>query len=56
MTAIQKKADNPIAHLTDEDVENLGRELDASRAPATMRPKKTLRGVRQTSPWQKVQV
>jgi fatty acid desaturase len=31
MTAIQKKADNPIAHLTDEDVEQLGRELDAIR-------------------------
>ena len=31
MTALQKKPANPIAHLTDEDVENLGRELDAIR-------------------------
>jgi linoleoyl-CoA desaturase len=32
MTALQRKHDNPIAHLTDEDVENLGAELDAIRA------------------------
>ncbi len=31
MTTIQKQADSPIAHLTAEDVENLGRELDALR-------------------------
>ncbi|GIJ76266.1 linoleoyl-CoA desaturase [Micromonospora phaseoli] len=31
MTVIQKKADNPIAHLSAEDIENLGRELDAIR-------------------------
>ncbi len=31
MTVIQKKADNPIAHLTREDIETLGRELDAIR-------------------------
>jgi linoleoyl-CoA desaturase len=31
MTAMQKKAHNPIAHLTAEDVEELGRELDALR-------------------------
>src|SRR3712207_4664106 len=31
MTALQKKPANPIAHLTDEDIENLGRELDAIR-------------------------
>jgi NADPH-dependent stearoyl-CoA 9-desaturase len=31
MTALQNKTDNPIAHLTAEDVENLGRELDAIR-------------------------
>jgi linoleoyl-CoA desaturase len=31
MTALQKKPHNPIAHLTDEDVETLGRELDAIR-------------------------
>ncbi len=31
MTAIQKKSDNPIAHLTQEDIEELGRELDAIR-------------------------
>ena len=32
MTTIQKKADNPIAHLTPEDIELLGQELDAIRA------------------------
>jgi len=32
MTALQRKHDNPIAHLTDEDIENLGAELDAIRA------------------------
>ncbi|HWH29394.1 MAG TPA: acyl-CoA desaturase [Mycobacteriales bacterium] len=32
MTALQKKPDSPIAHLTPEDVETLGRELDAIRA------------------------
>lgn len=32
MTALQRKHDNPITHLTDEDVENLGAELDAIRA------------------------
>jgi linoleoyl-CoA desaturase len=32
MTAMQKKAHNPIAHLSPEDIENLGRELDAIRA------------------------
>ena len=31
MTVIQKKAVNPIAHLTAEDIETLGRELDAIR-------------------------
>src|SRR5688500_18831136 len=31
MTAIQKKAHNPIAHLSAEDIEQLGRELDAIR-------------------------
>jgi linoleoyl-CoA desaturase len=31
MTVLQKKAHNPIAHLTDEDVETLGKELDAIR-------------------------
>jgi linoleoyl-CoA desaturase len=31
MTAIQKKDHNPIAHLSDADVEELGRELDALR-------------------------
>jgi fatty acid desaturase len=31
VTALQKKSHNPIAHLTDEDIENLGRELDAIR-------------------------
>ncbi len=31
MTALQKKAHNPIGHLTPEDIEQLGRELDAIR-------------------------
>ncbi|SEP11981.1 fatty acid desaturase family protein [Trujillonella endophytica] len=31
MTAIQKKSDNPIAHLTAEDIELLGKQLDAIR-------------------------
>ena len=31
MTALQKKSENPIAHLTAEDVEAIGRELDAIR-------------------------
>ena len=31
MTVIQKKPDNPIAHLTAEDIEQLGSELDAIR-------------------------
>ncbi|MGZ6787639.1 MAG: fatty acid desaturase family protein [Nocardioidaceae bacterium] len=32
MTVLQKKAHNPIAHLTAEDVEELGHRLDAIRA------------------------
>jgi fatty acid desaturase len=31
MTVLQKKDVNPIAHLTDEDIENIGAELDAIR-------------------------
>jgi fatty acid desaturase len=31
VTAIQKKTHNPIAHLTAEDIETLGKELDAIR-------------------------
>ena len=31
MTALQKKAHNPIGHLSSEDIEQLGRELDAIR-------------------------
>jgi len=31
MTVIQKKSDNPIAHLTREDIEQIGVELDAIR-------------------------
>ncbi|MFG3303147.1 fatty acid desaturase family protein [Micromonospora chersina] len=31
MTVIQKKADNPIAHLTAADIEIIGKELDAIR-------------------------
>jgi fatty acid desaturase len=32
MTVLQKKADNPISHLTPEDIEEIGRRLDAIRA------------------------
>lgn len=32
MTVLQKKADNPIAHLSTEDIEEIGRRLDAIRA------------------------
>jgi linoleoyl-CoA desaturase len=31
MTALQKKPTSPVAHLSDEDIETLGRELDAIR-------------------------
>ena len=31
MTVLQKKTDNPIGHLSAEDIEQLGRELDAIR-------------------------
>jgi linoleoyl-CoA desaturase len=31
MTAVQKKPDNPIAHLSREDIEQIGKELDAIR-------------------------
>jgi NADPH-dependent stearoyl-CoA 9-desaturase len=31
MTALQRKTDSPVAHLSAEDIENLGRELDAIR-------------------------
>jgi fatty acid desaturase len=31
MTALQKKSDSPIAHLSPEDIEQLGKELDAIR-------------------------
>ena len=31
MTTIQKKPENPIAHLTEEDIEQIGIELDAIR-------------------------
>ncbi len=36
MTTIQQKADNPVAHLTDEDIESIGRELDAIRAEVVL--------------------
>ncbi len=32
MTAIQKKQDNPVAHLSRQDIEDIGAELDAIRA------------------------
>src|SRR3954468_18987866 len=31
MTVMQKKEHNPVGHLSDEDVENLAKELDAIR-------------------------
>ena len=31
MTALQKKSENPVAHLTPEDIELLGKELDSIR-------------------------
>ncbi|WP_138757286.1 fatty acid desaturase family protein [Modestobacter altitudinis] len=31
MTVLQKKSDNPIAHLTEADIESIGLELDALR-------------------------
>src|ERR1700754_2880125 len=31
MTTLQRKDHNPIAHLSADDIENLGRELDAIR-------------------------
>ena len=31
MTVIQKKSDNPIAHLSAEDIEIIGKELDTIR-------------------------
>ena len=31
MTVLQKKTNNPIAHLTPEDIEQIGVELDAIR-------------------------
>ncbi len=32
MTVIQKRTDNPVAHLSEADIEAIGRELDALRA------------------------
>lgn len=32
MTALQRKLNNPVAHLTEADIENIGIELDAIRA------------------------
>src|SRR4051794_3452439 len=32
MTVLQKKPTSPIEHLTDEDIEQIGKELDAIRA------------------------
>ena len=31
MTALQKKPENPIAHLSAEDIEIIGKELDTIR-------------------------
>jgi fatty acid desaturase len=35
MTTLQNKPDNPVAHLSAADIEELGRELDAIRAQVT---------------------
>ncbi|WP_111767999.1 fatty acid desaturase family protein [Nakamurella deserti] len=32
MTVLQKKTDNPVAHLSPDDIEDIGRRLDAIRA------------------------
>ena len=40
MTVLQKKTDNPIAHLTPEDIEQLGVELDAIRAVRHRHPRR----------------
>jgi len=31
MTTLQRQEQNPIAHLSSEDIDDLGRELDAIR-------------------------
>ena len=38
MTVLQKQTTSPIAHLTPEDVEQIGRELDAVRGRPRRRP------------------
>ena len=43
MTTIQHKPDNPIAHLTAEDIEKLGRELDAIRDEVHRQPRRARR-------------
>ena len=52
MTAMQKKPDDPTAHLSAEDIENLGRELDAIRAQVIAsrgeRDAEYIRGIIQT--------
>ena len=40
MTAIQKKPANPIAHLTPEDIEQIGIELDAIRQDVIDEPRR----------------
>ena len=45
MTTIQKKPDNPIAHLTPEDIEMLGIELDAIRQSVIDEPRRERRQV-----------
>ena len=45
MTVLQKKAHNPIAHLTPEDIEQLGVELDAIRPVGHRHPRRRRRGV-----------
>src|SRR3954451_10705428 len=52
MTAMQKKPEDPTAHLSAEDIENLGRELDAIRAQVIAgrgeRDAEYIRGIIQT--------
>ena len=43
MTAMQKKPHDPTAHLTAEDIENLGRELDAIRDQVHRQPRRARR-------------
>ena len=43
MTVLQKKAHNPIGHLTPDDIEQIGVELDAIRAVGDRHPRRRRR-------------